>query len=890
MSKPLLLETLLLATAMSAGSALAQSQEASTPAVDAATPSNDAGSNPSVEEEVDVEMPGITVTGRRERNTQKATSEVISVLSTDDIARTGEGDIAGALGRVTGLSVVGNGFVYVRGLGDRYSLALLNGSPLPSPEPMRRSIPLDLFPTNVVASSLVQKTYSPSFTGEFGGGVINLTTLSAPKAPFFTASVGMSGDTETTRNLGYDYYGGKYDWTGYDSGLRDTPPALQAFFNSGEKMSSGAVDTGEIAKQFVTPQNALVQQIDSVPFNWSGDVSAGEAWTVGNDSRIGLIGTAGFSNRWRTRDNLEQTPGSADLSVIDKDYRRVSTDNRAVANAMLGLSYEFGAGSKLRWTNFYVHDTLKQTSLASGFQNNQRLGADYLEQTTGWYERQLHSTQLTANVELDPVSIGARASYSKSKRDAPYELAFGYQRSNQAASPYGEFFINRLDNGQSGYGTAAFSNLDEELKSAGVDVTMTFTPAFKATLGYDYSDTQRESIRREFQIVAPSTFPSAVGTLRPDYLLGPAVIEYFGIGLVETTESDPAFAAQLRTNAGYMQMQANLTDSLDLSFGARYERAEQDVYPLQVFNTPTNSGASTSLENDYVLPGATLTWRLDNAMQVRFNASKTIARPQFRELMFQTYFDPESNRAYRGNPLMVDSEFFNAEGRFEWYFAPEERLSAAAFYKKIDRPIEAFTGFNDNTPVTSFANAPEATLYGAELELQKYFALDELFSGSFFGSRRAIVIGNYTYTDSSIGVGPNDTVSVYGTTTQPATNFFRDGSQLTGQSNHLVNLQLGLEQMGQLSQQTILLSYASDRVTSRGAAGLPDIFESPGLRVDVVLRQGLTFFQQDLEAKLEARNVFGNGYKEFQERGGNIVYYNKYDVGTSFVASITVNF
>ena len=91
---------------------------------------------------------------------------------------------------------------------------------------------------------------------------------------------------------------------------------------------------------------------------------------------IGLIGTAGFSSTWRTRDNIEQTPGSADLSVIDKDYRRVGTDNRAVTNAMLGLAYEFGAGSKLRWTNFYIHDTLKHTSLASGFQNNQRLGAD----------------------------------------------------------------------------------------------------------------------------------------------------------------------------------------------------------------------------------------------------------------------------------------------------------------------------------------------------------------------------------------------------------------------------------------------------------------------------------------------------------------------------------
>jgi len=397
MSKPLIWETLLLATALSAGPAAAQS-----PQDDATAPAGDAEGETATEDGVDVAMPGITVTGYRERNIQRATTEVVSVLSAADVARTGEGDIAGALSRVTGLSLVGDGFVYVRGLGDRYSLALLNGSPLPSPEPMRRAVPLDLFPTNVVASSLVQKTYSPSFTGEFGGGVINLTTLTSPKTPFFSASVGMSGDSETTRNLGYDYYGGEYDWTGYDSGLRDLTPALENFFASGETMSSGNVDTGEVAKGLVTPQNALVQQVDSVPFNWSANVSAGDAWSVGdNDSRIGLIGTAGFSSNWRTRDNIEQTPGSADLSVIDKDYRRVGTDNRAVTNAMVGLNYEFGVDSKLRWTNFYVHDTLKHTSLASGFQNNQRLGADFLEQTTAWYERELLTTQLTADIGLE---------------------------------------------------------------------------------------------------------------------------------------------------------------------------------------------------------------------------------------------------------------------------------------------------------------------------------------------------------------------------------------------------------------------------------------------------------------------------------------------------------
>lgn len=141
-----------------------------------------AGDPQSPEEQVEVSTPGgppledIVVVGSRIPNVVRRSVEVVSVLSTADIARTGEGDIAGALQRVPGLSVVGAGFVYVRGLGDRYSSSLLNGSPLPSPEPLRRVVPLDIFPTNITASALVQKTYSVNYPAEFGGGVINLTT------------------------------------------------------------------------------------------------------------------------------------------------------------------------------------------------------------------------------------------------------------------------------------------------------------------------------------------------------------------------------------------------------------------------------------------------------------------------------------------------------------------------------------------------------------------------------------------------------------------------------------------------------------------------------------------------------------------------------------------
>jgi hypothetical protein len=367
-----------------------------------------------VEEVVDIDIAGeIVVVGRRDRNIQQATTQVISVLSAEDIARTGDGDVAGALSRVTGLSVASNGFVYVRGLGDRYSQAFLNGSPLPSPEPLRRAVPLDLFPTDIVASSLVQKSYSANMPGEFGGGLINITTLAVPKEPFVKVGFSTSGDTETTGQIGYSHFGSKWDPSGKDSGVRDVPPALAAFFASGERMSAGRVDTGDIAKQFVNTRTGLVQLIDQMPANFSGNITAGTSRPVG-EGELGLIGTAGYSNAWRTKSITEQNPASLDLSRLDKDYRKVASENRIVINGLAGLGYEYGDGHRLRWTNLIVRDTLKRTSLAEGKQNNQRPTFDFLEQETGWYERQLWSSQLSAGFNLDPLKVDARVALAKS--------------------------------------------------------------------------------------------------------------------------------------------------------------------------------------------------------------------------------------------------------------------------------------------------------------------------------------------------------------------------------------------------------------------------------------------------------------------------------------------
>jgi hypothetical protein len=853
--------------------------------------------------ELDVAGPGglvvleeVTVRADRIVDVQQAATEVVSLLTAEDISRTGEGDIAGALSFVPGLSVVGGGFVFVRGLGDRYSLALLNGSPLPSPEPLRRAVPLDLFPTGVVASSLVQKTYSPNYPGEFGGGVINLTTLAIPVMPFLKLGVGASANTQTTGQRGYHYYGSGADWTGFDRGARSTPPALAEFFASGQRMSAlDAAGSGHIASELVGWRNAVVQGDGGMPGNWSASASGGTSWGVGSGN-LGLIATAGYSNGWRTRDNLEQTSASLDLSSLDRNYRQVSSENRIVTHALAGLGYEQG-DSQLRWTSLYIHDTVKRASLAEGEQRNQRTGWDFIEQGTGWYERQLLGTQLAGTLALEPVTLNGRASWSRSRRDAPYEFSIGYSRSNVAGQPFGQSFINRLDNGQTGFAGIAFSNLDEDVVSSGLDAAWRVADGVVLSAGYDYAWTARDSQRREFQIVAPAEFPTEVGLLRPDLLLSPAVIGQWKLRLIETTEQFPAFAARMRVHGAFGQVQARLGDALELAAGARFERGKQVVRSIPVFSTPNGSGnAHTRVEEDYVLPAATLTWKLGAAQdrQLRLHASKTIARPQFRELMFQSYYDPDSNRTYRGNPLLGDSAFLNGEARFEWYMGGGQRVSLAGFYKRIDRPIEAFTAFNENTPVTSFANAPEADLHGAEVEVQKHVDLYGLagsgWLGDFIAQRRLVLVGNYTFTGSRINVGEGDRVAVYGTQVQPASNYFRDGSRLTGQSRHLANLQLGLERPDNLSQVTLLLSYAGDRVTSRGAAGLPDILESPGLKADLVLRQGLVVAGTPLEVKFEARNLLGRDYAEFQHRGSNRVYFNRYAVGTTLGLSVTMDF
>ncbi|APG61976.1 TonB-dependent receptor [Sphingorhabdus lutea] len=855
--------------------------------------------------EVEISSPGgddyggeIVVRGKYIPDPIRATPEVVSVLSAEDIAKTGEGDIAGALQRVTGLSVVGGRFVYVRGLGERYSLALLNGSALPSPEPLRRVVPLDLFPTSILASTVVQKSYSANYPGEFGGGVINLTTRSAPDEPFFDLGVSISGDSITTGDLGYTYFGSRTDFLGYDNGARALPRPLANAIATGNRVTEGADfsadDIRSITASLSNANTNVIQRNSQMPANWSGDMAAGKSFDLGS-AELGLVAVAGISNSWRTRSGLQQLGAQqGDILVASQDFKFVSTENRVVVNGMVNAGLSFDE-HKLRLTSIYIHDNLKEARVGSG--NNFDTVSPSVSRPedtiqtgqTSWYERQLFDVQGTGEFRFSDLAIDIRGSYAKSKRDAPYERSYSYTFDETAMD-----YVNNLRSpGQNA--RLSFSELDDKVVSGALDISYKLPTSRPVTIsgGYAYYLNERSAIRRDFEFFPLGALPLEVAQQRIDYLVSDFNVYNWDLLLRETTGGfgSAAYSANLETHAGYIMAEAELLDGVNINIGARYEDGTQSVTPTALFGLPPL--AATSLSNDYWLPAATITWNFADDMQLRLAASKTIARPQFRELAPQPYRDTESSRTFFGNQFLEDSELINAEARYEWYFASGQRFTLAGFFKDIEKPIEATAVQVGSTFLTSFANAPRAQLWGAEVEVEKYIPLYNLSTeGGFFSNRRVAIVANYTYTDSKIIIKPGDTVISF--TTAPnavAADIVFDSTRrlrLTGQSKHLANLQFSLENEDRLSQQSILLTYSSERATNRGPNLTPDFIERPGLRLDVILREAMKIGKQEFEMKFELRNLTGTNYSETQSLGTSTLQINSYDIGTS--ASLGVTF
>jgi TonB-dependent receptor len=854
-----------------------QSPTAQTPAVQA-------------EPEQDVsELDEIVVLGRYIPEPNRESAEVAAFLTSEDLERTGDSSAAQALTRVTGLTVVEGRFIYVRGLGERYSSALLNGSPLPSPEPLQRVVPLDLFPSSILESVTVQKTYSADFPGEFGGGVIDLRTVDAPNEPFFTMSTSIGANSETTNKEGLIYYGSRTDFTGFDDGTRDVPGLINAALQSGRQINRANFTTAELQRMGQSLVNAPLRllQRETTPVDFGFDFAGGLS-SESSLGTLGLIAVAGYDNSWsgrRGRQQEGQFSGDILVPVTDKAFE--SNQNDVQLNFLGGLSLTT-ENHELKWTNFYVRNTTKEARSTVG--PDLSVGGGVLrDDYTEWFVRQLFSSQLAGEHDFmnGALELDWRASYAKTSRDAPYESRFQY-----GVNGDGEFIHNPSNQ-------ISFSELDEDVISGGADVSYTLPLSdlreivFKA--GVAYTDSSRDATRYDLQLAAVSGLTdeqreSRIDFLYSDFNINPTTIE---LRQIAGTNGAGAYEAELTVAAAYVQVDAEIIPLVRTTAGVRFEDGELTVTPRDLFGGAAPF-APTSIQEQYFLPSFTATWNFAEDQQLRVGVSQTIGRPQFRELAPQSYIDPESDREFTGNPFLVDTEILNLDARYEWFFARQQFVTAGVFYKQLDKPVESVVVLTGDQRQQSFLNAPEATIFGAEVEAKKFFEFPDN-AMPFIANKRWLVQANYTWSDSEVNVEPGDFVRTPGGggADEDATFFIADRSRLQGQSEHVANLQLGWEDDTARSQATFIVNYVSERITARGAGSAgsrePDYVQDPGVFLDFVYRKDFEYAGRDLGFSLELRNLLNTDYDEFQELGNKILI-NNYELGSSASVSLTARF
>ncbi len=829
----------------------------------------------------------IVVRGAYIPEPKRETSEISSFLMPEDFERQGDSDAAMALRRVTGISLVGNRFIYVRGLGERYSSALLNGLPLPSPEPLRRVAPLDLFPSSILASAAAQKTYSPQYSAEFGGGLVEIRTKAVPDSRIFEIGVSFSGDTETTWKNGLMYDGGKVDFLGIDSGIRSIPEPLQNAIDANKRLNSLNFTPDELMNIGRSLANSELWVLfeGTTPGNIGVDFTYGDRLLRG-DASIGYLLNVGYDNGWSTKRGLQQEGvlGAGNQLEVGDDFSFISTQNDVDIHALLGLGADFES-TELKATSLLIRNTTKEARIQQGEsrQFDQFTREDFLE----WFERQLWTNQLegTHRFANDDLVLSWKGSYSTATRDAPYERAVQYRDFGDGLLRYD---FQRAQN------LTRFSKIDDTLWSGAVDVVYTTSVSGRELIlkgGYAYQDTGRDSEQRDYRFLAlGGPFPPALSLSRVDYIFSDVNINPNRFVLTEITgsASPPAYEGSLVTQAGYAGFDWEIIDYVRAAIGGRYETGEQWVDTFDYYLP--NAGIDSRIKKDYLLPAGTITWNFAENMQMRFGGSQTIARPQFREIAPTDFTDPDTDRKFIGNPYLTNSLINNWDARWEWYFADDQYLTVGGFYKFIKRPIEEIVDAAGDNLRTTFQNVPRAKLYGVEAEFK--YTLPAAESG-WLSTKSFFVATNYTYSKSEILTRAGDIVQRASGVPIAAELVVTQGRPLQGHSKHLGNIQFGFEDLETGAAGTLLVNYASKRIRAVGAGGpgsLPDIYEKPPISLDFTYNRPFTIGGGEYELGFNVENILNQKYQATQQLGAARVDVDTYELGTSFSVSLKRSF
>ncbi|MFT3923005.1 MAG: TonB-dependent receptor [Myxococcales bacterium] len=767
---------------------------------------------------------------------RRESSNVADVIGAEQMSRSGATNAASALSRVTGLTVVDGKFVVVRGMGERYSSMLVNNMFVPSPEPTRRVVPLDLFPAGILDSVVVQKTFSPDAPAEFGGGVIQLRTRSYPDRFMANVSVGGGVNSQSTFRNNLNYSGGKRDYLGIDDGNRALPGPIDhskkiTKFNA---LTGGYTDE-ERAKYGKMLRNDLQEKRERTLPDLTLTGSIGNRWNL-RHAKIGFVAALGYRSQTRAlRDSLLRSVTNTGSKLqIDNDLRVNNTERQISTSGFLDWGVEFSERNKLKFTSMLLRQTDDTTTQLSG-----KFGTgggsttpDSVQTRLGWIERQLFDQQISGKhiiPKLNDFQLDWRYSFAQANRNEPDRRDYFYSDNGS-----GSFELSQA----AGDYERQWGTLTDRTYQVGLDLTQPINIwsqlKAKAKVGGLVYWRNRDSHVRRFEFqggLDPMTLAKPI-----NQIYTPQRIDSGAVNLIETTFAQDSYTAKMQLNAAYAMLELPLLKNLDIMGGARVEQAIISVTSFDQFNPLAGAEKAELSKTPDVLPAITATWRFAEDFQLRAGYGKTVNRPDLRELSTSSYYDIETASTFAGVPTLKRALIDNVDGRLEYYFSSDEVFSVGAFYKRFKDPIE--TVFRNSADVLyTLQNSDKARLFGLEIEGRKRLgflaeALDTLF-----------IAGNFSWIDSEVTYTPDGLKK----TSRP----------LQSQSPWVVNAQLGYDddvEGGSGTAVSLLYNISGPRLRAIGnaMAGIPDQYEQPFHQLDLVASQRLP---HNLQLGLRGQNL-----------------------------------
>lgn len=802
-------------------------------------------------------LEGVTVrtSGRKESvnaliQFQKNTNAVAQVISAEAIRRSPDKNTGEALKRVTGLSIQEGRYILVRGLGDRYNQAMLNGVLLSSTEPDRKTFSFDIFPAAIVENIIINKTFIPEYSAEWAGGLIQVNTRDIPAKNFLSVQFGLNGNTNTLGKDFYSYKGGRLDWLGFDDGTRALPSAFPTKYKYGALSESEKTELGK----------------DIASGSWAANKNNSFTGTIGQNFQVnggfttklfkkdlgGVIAITynrsirnlEFDNRFFTINNQNAE------SVFDYDNNKYAQD--ILWGALGNFSLKLDNNNKITWRNMLNVNTSDFTTMREGYDldvSSSATGERVKAIELGFRNNTFFNTQL--NGEHNFASLKSKlnwyGSFTILDQYVPQQRRIQYnQAADHADAPFLALLSNTLSQKT---GSVFYQNLNDYNYNAGGDITTNFKIGNQRQLvkaGYSLQIKDRLFDARPFSIYLPTDNP-ALRSLDPSQIFAP---QNFGTASNQFHVDEIAgiyfrYLANSILNAGYLQFDNNVADWLRIVWGVRYEHFDQLVGSTR----PADPRYNYSVVSDF-LPAINATFKINNTSNIRAAISQTVVRPEFRELTGTAFYDFEIGATIIGNPNLVRTKITNFDLRYEIYPRPGELITVGAFYKHFDNPIEL--AFNQTGAGASSTfnyidnNLNAAKAFGAELEFRKKLDFIEPL-------KRFTLQGNFSYIYNRVKFQQQ-------TLDRP----------MQGQSPYLINvgLQYDVEEKGFYT--TLLFNQVGRRILYVGNEQLPPVWEAPRPLLDLQVAKKIMKNKADI--KLNVTDIINRRAYFYHDLDGNTKY------------------